>query len=81
MPTNQAGQSKIEPCKGIRSLQTAKLPNAQAGANHMLRLRRISGQFQRQVGLKRRVDLGRTSEVNVPASVFELPPADIFCKL
>ena len=40
----------------------------------------MSGKFQREVRLYGGVDFRWAAEINVPAPIFKLPPADMLCE-
>src|ERR1700730_4293576 len=55
--------------------------NTPASALQMLGIRQITSQSQGDIRLYRRVQLGRSAVVNVPAAVFELASPDVVRKL
>jgi hypothetical protein len=77
IPGEQAEESEVEFGEGVQARYAAEAEGDFAGAEHAWIGARDAGEFEGEVGLDGRVDLGRAAVVDVPAAVLELERADV----
>ena len=80
-PLHQADEGQVELGEGVHPRHATEGSGHFPGAEHARISGGDAGQFQRQVGLDRRVHLGRAVRIDVPAAVGELLVEDVVDRL
>jgi hypothetical protein len=73
--------SKIKANVRVGVFETAKTVHRLFRAHHVRRILRIASELQRKICLASRVKLGRSTRINVPAAVGQLPCAHVIGEL
>ena len=77
VPLQRAHQGQVESLKRIDCLEASQFVDAATRALHVWRIRTVASQLEAEVGLYRCINFRGTTNVNIPAAIGQLPPANI----